>query len=421
MSKKVNTPNTMFIAGEFLDINNISVKKIDELLDKLQKQLTQVKMTRDNAAENGMIVTVKGCIIQEEELTSQMTTLTVKKFEIISSREVEKIVAAKKASIETAEELYGVKGQHLADDAVRGYSESLTEVGKAYQEGQVAAMILFGTVHGAEIKTVGALALKNGMEKGMEKAGITIDELEPENLVLENGEVLSYTVDDLKNASIERVALASQRTDTIRAHIGTFPEQCTTTLGEVSKEDTSKQQALVPKNESKNPFSKAFQSLRTWTNKIGSRINGKEKFEKNVVKTTEEKTEGIKKMIPVIKNFIKGQLIDKMVEICVINTLAPVIMQKATSLMPFIERGVAAGTILLTTSTAAQVATISALMLSTGLIAKIVAEKMHQKNKEKQLEPGESAEIENAGDSLEPKKAGEVIEPEEVIVEGDER
>ena len=50
MSKKVNTPNTMFIAGEFLDINNISVKKIDELLEKLQEQLTKVKMTRDNAA-----------------------------------------------------------------------------------------------------------------------------------------------------------------------------------------------------------------------------------------------------------------------------------------------------------------------------------------------------------------------------------
>ena len=374
-------------------------------------------MTRDNAAENGLIVTVKGCIAQEEDLTSQMTTLTVKKFEIISSREVEKIVAAKKASIEAAEELYGVTGQHLADNAVRGYSESLTEVGNAYKEGQVAAMILGDQVHGVEIKAVGALAVK----KGMENDGINIDELEPENLVLENGEVLSYTVDDLKNASIESVALASQRTNTIRAHIETFPEQCKTTLGEVSKEDTSEQQALVPKNESKNPFSKAFQSFRTWTNKIGSRINGKEKFEKNVVKTTEEKTDGIKKMIPVIKNFIKGQLIDKMVEICVINTLAPVIMQKATSLMPLIERGVAAGTILLTTSTATQLATISALVLSTGLIAKIVAEKMHQKKKEKQLETGEGAEIENAGDSLEPKEAGEVIEPEEFIVEKDER
>ena len=363
-----NNSETIFIDGQLVNLDNLTSEKIQDFLNKLNEKLISVRKRRDDSAVQGKTEDVALHMTEEKDISSQIMTLISKKFEIETSKKMESIVDDKKQVIEVLAKSYGVDPQ-IAEEALNGYANSLGEVRTAYKDGQTAAVVAYSQMHEDELKAAVALALKMNMAKGE----VNLEEV--------NG--LQCTPEELEAASLENVNNASVRTDSLREYVSSYADKCSISLDEISRDEVG-----IVKVEKEGNFITNFFKMCT------NRINGKEKFKKNVVEPLENKNKGIKKVIPFIKKMIKEELAQKLVEVCLLKKGAPIraaVLEKITTLMPMIENGAVTVASVLATSAAAQAITIAGLAAGAAIIAKVIYDKVKNKNDIQEIESEESS------------------------------
>lgn len=386
-----NSQETIFIDNQLVDLNNLTVEKIQEFIDKLNEKLSEIRGKRNSVSLEGNADVLTELLNEEKEICSQIILLSSKSFDLKTSKKLEGIVDAKRSTVETLAASYGVSPE-IAAEALKEYAANLGEVITAYKDGFTAATVAATQTHDQEIGDVIKLALKSkmdGAEIGSETAG-----------------ELPYSIDDINAVTIDDVEADSARTTALLEHTATFSEKCNQTLGELSEEE----KGLTTSEDKGNFLTRIFQ-------KFTNKINGKEKFESNVVEPLEEKNKGIKKVIPFIKNMIKEELAQKLIEVCLLKKGAPIramAIEKITALMPMIESGAVTVASVLATSAAAQAITVAGLAAGAAIIAKVIYDKVKSKKEAQELQNEDVLMNSNLNGELNSEENGTLIniEPE---------
>lgn len=369
-----NNSETIFIDGQLVDLNSVNIEKLQEYLNFLKEKLIELRERINEVALNGNTDELIPLLNGYKEISSQMLTLMGKKFDLVTSKSIDVSVENKEAEIQISATRYGVSPE-LATDAVKDYKTVLEEIRTLYKNGQTAAMVAYMQTHEKEIKEISALCLQNASR-----------DLELSDEVYES---LSFTREEIAGASLEDAKKLAESADAIMAYIDSLSGECENTLKDVTKEDES----LTKSDNKENFLTKIFQ-------KFTNKINGKDKFEKNVVAPTQKKTKGIKKVVPFIKNMIKEELAQKLVEVCLFKKGAPIraiVAEKIVTLLPTIESGAITVASVIASSAAAQALTIAGLAAGAAIIAKIIIDKVKNDKDMKKAEIAEIALAQNAG------------------------
>ena len=375
--------DTMVIDGQLINLSDMSLEKIETVLSTLSTRRTELrgKIGELLVGESVDITDqLKELQTQLIEINNQITTISAARFERVTSENIHEEVSHKKETIAALAKMYG-QDPTLADSAIKGYEEALTQVQGEYRTGYTTAeMVHLKTLEDA-VKQVTLIALKK-------QAG-AID-------LSEQGDTLGdILIADIENVSMENLRVTGEKVEIIERKLEDYPGEFGKTLKDITKDET----ALTTENKN-NPFK------RFWSNLTG-KINGKEKFQKNAIEPLEKKSQGIKNVLPFIKNMIKEELIEELIKVCIFKKGEPIksfVIDKVVALMPMIESGAVTLASILATSTAAQVLAVGGLVAGAAIIAKKIADKIKQ-SKAEQAKEGEVHE--------------EIGEPEEVnVVEG---
>lgn len=350
--------------GQMLDLENISEEKIEEILAKLQAKQMSIREKVDNVLKDGDKQELVDLLTQLKEIQQQLSILKFVDFDKKTTAKVSQKVMQKREFVDSEAKRFG-QDPEIATPSLNAYGDVLESVRGEYENEFKVLLSALGNGQEHEVSEVIAAKRKKDGDEELSDDSISFD---------------------------SRVATIESLRETItkiEEYINGCIERCNEKIDEITEENS-----LVETNPKKGIFSNF---LGKFTDKIG----GKAKFDKNVIKPIDEKTKSIKNLLPIIKDIIRDQLIDKLIQICATEKGAVVratIAQKITEMLPMVgETAMTIGSIV--TSTAGiQALAIAGLATAAIVTTKVIVDKVKQ-NKEKE-EHEEVSELPEEVDDL---------------------
>lgn len=348
--------------GEIIDLENISEEKIEEILAKLQEKQILIREKVDNVLKNGDKQELVELLTELKNVQQQLSILKFADFDKKTTAKVSQKVTKKREFVESEAKRFG-QDPEIASESLSEYGSSIEGVRSEYEDEFKVLLVALGKGQEREIlETITAQKIKDG---DSEVSGESLDDK------LEDIDSLRETISKLED------------------YISTCIERCNQKIDEVTEE-----QSLVEPKRKNGIFGNFFR-------KFTDKIDGKNKFDDNVIKPLNEKTKSIKNLLPIIKNIIRDQLISKLIEICATEKGAAtraIITQKITEMLPMMGKVATTVGSIVTSTAGVQALAIAGLATAAIVTTKVIVDKVKE-NKEKN-ENGESGEIPDKTDDL---------------------
>lgn len=361
--------NPIIIDGKMIDVNSLSQEKAIELQTKLLKKQNDIRQEIDNCLESdGKRDRVIELLNELKQVQEQLSILKYVTFDSKTKENLEAKVSKKKDYIDKQAKRYG-QNPELASDSLKQYEESLEQIRIEYENELKLLLVALGEAEKKEVSDT-----------------VKVQE-EKEEL---DSEAQEYTVEGLR-ARLETLKETRKAIEKFDAYIDECSERCNNTIDGIADNHE-----LVPVSEKKNPIGKFF-------GKFTDKIGGKNKFKNNVVKPLDEKNNAIKKILPIIKENIKEEVIKKILEVSLNPKTRAELIRNIETLMPMISEGAMTVLSIVTTTAGMQAMaiaglTVAAAIATKAIIDKIKKDKEAKKTNEPQGENGTTIEEENLGD-----------------------
>lgn len=352
--------NPIVIDGKIIDLNSLSQENAIELNTKLLKKQEDIRREIDVFLKfdekRDKVIDLLNDLKQVQEQLSVLKYIT---FDSKTKENLALKITKKKEYVDEQAKKYG-QSSELASDSLKQYEESLEKIRIEYENELKILLVALGEAEKKEVSDT----IKVQKETGIQE----------------------YTVEELR-ARLESLKETRKAIENIDTYIDSCSDRCNSTIDSITDNHE-----LVPINEKKNIIGKFFGNFM-------DKIGGKSKFKENVVKPLDEKNNAINRILPIIKQNIKEEVIKKILEISSNPKAKSDLIMNIESLMPMISKGAVTVLSIVTSTASMQTIAIAGLATATAIATKAVIDKM-KKNKENKVQEESNIVIEedNLGD-----------------------
>lgn len=326
----------IFLDGQMIDVDNVSLENAGEILRKLQEQQAEIRIKIDAILKSGDQKKLVDLLEDLKNVQKNLSILRFVKFDKETSAKV-----GEKVSEETDK----FKKPENASESLSKFKSALESVRTEYANEFKVLLAILGEGQKHEITAVVAASQAKDDDTEIEEG--------------EKSETLE-SPENPNNASIESLR------ETI-VKIEEYIDECANRCNQKMDELTEEVSLAVPETK-KGLFNGFFGKI------FGSR-------DKDTEKNLNTKTNFIEKVIPKIKEEIKEKLVKKIIEICATKKGAPVraaIAKKVAEMLPAItEAAVTVGSIV-TSTVGVQALAIAGLATAAIVTTKVIVDKVRE-------------------------------------------